>query len=252
LPTDFGDRWTRLAAAALLAVGIALGAAGCLGLDVGGTFRWPNAKTDQPVPARMAVVWRNDIQKKNGKNLLRGFEGKVQFFAADPPKPADKDKKDKDGWKKPDIPPKGIPADGTVTVYAFEETPDGKEGAGPSKKYVFPPKELRRVHREGPQGHEYNLWLAWDKVGGVQKHIRLLVRFDPTGGGQPVMSDNSRELLPGLTVQYASGQSPEMRRAPASSAGHPVSQADFGADADANRDPKSADASNANRLDETR
>jgi hypothetical protein len=254
--THLDDRRTRLAAAALIAVGIGVGAAGCLGLDVAGTLRWPGSKTEQPLPARMAVAWKNDIQKKSGKNMLRGFEGKVQFFAADPKpddKDKDKDKKDKGAEKKLEVAPKGIPADGTLTVYAFEETPDGKDGTGPSKKYVFPAKELRKVHREGPQGHEYNVWLAWDKVGGTETHIRLLARFDPTGGGQVVMSDNSREVLPGLTIQYASGVSPEMRKAPRDSSGHPVTHADFETDADASRDSKPpASASNANHLDETR
>jgi hypothetical protein len=252
--THLDDRRTRLAQAALIAVLIGVGATGCLGLDVATTLRWPGSKAEQPLPARVTVAWKNDIQKKSGKNMLRGFEGRVQFFAADP-KPADKDKekKDKDGWKKPEITPKGIPADGTLTVYAFEETPDGKDGTGPSKKYVFPAKELRKVHREGPQGHEYNVWLAWDKVGGTETHIRLLARFDPTGGGQVVMSDNSREVLPGLTIQYASGVSPETRKAPHDSTGHPVTHADFNTDAEASHDSKpAANASNANRLDETR
>jgi hypothetical protein len=250
LLTNSDNRWTRLVATALAAVGIALGAAGCLGLDVAGTFRWPGAKTEQPLAARMTVSWKNDMQKKAGKNMLRGFQGKVQFFAADPPKPAGKDKA-----KTPQVNPKGITAEGTLTIYAFEETPDGKEGAGagPSKKYVFPPKELRRVHREGPEGHEYDVWLAWDKVGGTERQIRLLARFDPAGGGQVVMSDNSREVLPGFKIEYASGQSPEKRKVPPDSAGRPILQADFETDADAARDSKPpANVSNANHVDETR
>jgi hypothetical protein len=247
-----GNRWTRLGAALFIALSLGLSAAGCLGLDVASTFRWPNSRSDQPVPARMTVAWKNDMQKKSGKNMLRGFEGKVQFFAADP-KPTGKDKdKKKDGETRIEAPPRGIPADGTLTVYAFEETPDGKEGTGPSKKYVFPTKELRKVHREGPQGHEYNVWLAWDKVGGPETHIRLLVRFDPTGGGQVVMSDNSRELLPGMTIQYASGVAPETRKAPRDSSGHPVTHADFETDAEPKRDSKSASASNANGFEDLR
>jgi hypothetical protein len=196
----------------------------------------------------MTVAWKNDVQKKAGKSMLRGFQGKVQFFAADPSKQSEKD-----GAKKPEVTPKGVLAEGTLTVYAFEETPDGKEGTGPSKKYVFPPKDLRRVHREGPQGNEYNIWLAWDKVGGPERHIRLLVRFDPAGGGQVVTSDNSREVLPGMTVQYASGQQPDMRKAPPDSAGHPVSDADFQPEPDATRDSKPpANVSNASRPEETR
>jgi hypothetical protein len=236
----------------LVALSLGLCAAGCLGLDVAGTFRWPGTKADQPLPARMTVAWKNDMQKKSGKNMLRGFEGKVQFFAADP-KPTGKDKdKGKDVEKKIEAPPKGILADGTLTVYAFEETPNGKEGAGPPKKYVFPAKELRRVHREGPQGHEYNVWLAWDKVGGSETHIRLLARFDPTGGGQVVMSDNSRELLPGMTIQYASGVAPETRKAPHDSSGQPVTHADFETDAEPKRDSKPATASNGNGFDDLR
>jgi hypothetical protein len=248
LLTTSGNRWTRLVAAALATVGIALSAAGCLGLDVAGTFRWPGAKSEQPLAARMTVAWKNDIQKKAGKNMLRGFEGKVQFFAADPPKPSGKDP----AKVSPPVNPKGIPAEGTLTVYAFEETPDGKEGAGPSKKYVFPAKELKRVHRDGPDGHEYDIWLAWDKVGGAERHIRLLVRFDPAGGGQVVMSDNSREVLPGLKIEYA-GQPPSMRKAPPDSAGRPIMQADFETEADAARDSKPpSSVSNANHVDETR
>ncbi len=193
--TDIGYRRTRITAAALIAVTVAVGTAGCLGLDVAGTFRWPGTKTDQPQAATMAVAWQNDVQKRACKNLMRGFQGKVQFLAA-APKPTGKD-----ADKQP--PPKAIAVDGTLTVYAFEETADGKQGAGPAKKYVFAGKDLKCVHREGPQGHEYNVWLAWDKAGGPERHIRLLMRFDPAGGGQPVMSDNSREVLPGVTVQYA-------------------------------------------------
>jgi hypothetical protein len=248
LQTYSGNRWIRLIAAGFAAVGIGLGAAGCLGLDVASTLRWPGAKTEQPLAARMTVTWKNDIQKKSGKNMLRGFEGKVQFFAADPPKLSGKD-----SAKTPESKPKSIPAEGMLTVYAFEESPDGKEGAGPSKKYVFPAKELRRVHRDGPEGHEYDIWLAWDKVGGNERHIRLLARFDPAGGGQVVMSDNSREVLPGMTIQYASGQSPENRKRPPDSSGHPISQADLEKDPDWAQDSKPpAKAADANRLDETR
>src|SRR5262249_7722424 len=154
------------------AASIGLIATGCLGLDVAGTFRWPSGKAEPPSAGRMTVSWKNDIQKKSGKNMLRGVEGKVQFFAADPPEPAEKE-----DWKAPEPKPKGIAIDGTLTVFAFEESADGKEGAGPSKKYVFPAKDLRKVHREGPDGHEYNIWMAWDKAGGNELHIRLLARF---------------------------------------------------------------------------
>jgi hypothetical protein len=244
-----GNRWTRLLAAALVAAGVGIGMAGCLGLDVAGTFRWPLTKSEQPQPARMTVAWTTDLQKKNGKNMLRGFQGKVQFFAAELPKP-DKDKPDKDKTdkeaKQPDLNAKSIPVDGTLTVYAFEETPGGKEGSGPSKKYVFPSKDLKKVHREGPQGPEYAIWLAWDKAGGPERHIRLLARFDPPGGGQPVMSENSREILPGLKVQYAAGVSPDAHKTVRDSTGHPVSEGDLQTEPQPLPDTKSpASASNA-------
>jgi len=243
--TDIGNRRTRIAAAALIAVTVGVGAAGCLGLDVAGTFRWPGTKTDQQQAAAMAVAWQNDIQKRNGKNLMRGFQGKVQFFAA-VPKPTGKDTD-----KQPLPPPKAVPVDGTLTVYAFEERADGKEGAGPPKKYVFAGKDLKRVHREGPQGPEYNVWLAWDKAGGPERHIRLLMRFDPAGGGQPVMSDNSREVLPGITVQFA-GPAPATRKAPADSSGRPVTDPDFPGEANASRDAKPPESpATAPRLDDT-
>jgi hypothetical protein len=245
LLTVFGARRTRVVAAALVAAGIGIGTAGCLGLDVAGTFRWPGSKSDQVQAARMTVVWKNDIQKKAAKNVLRGFQGKVQFFAADPPKAPSKD-----GEKKPEVNAKGMTVEGTLTVYAFEETPDGKQGSGPSKKYVFPAKDLKKVQHDGPQGHEYEIWLAWDKVGGPERHIRLLVRFDPAGGGQVVMSENSRETLPGLTVQYA-GQPPATRKAPPDSSGRPVSEADFETNSTSTRDSKPAANAAAPSFDDT-
>jgi hypothetical protein len=224
--------------AALVAAGVGIGTAGCLGLDVGGTFGWPLAKSEQPQPTRVTVAWMSDMQKKNGKSILRGFQGKVQFFAADLQKPADKDK-ESDQEKKRDVNAKSIAVDGTLTVYAFEETPGGKEGSGPSKKYVFPSKDLKKVHRDGPQGHEYSIWLAWDKAGGPERHIRLLARFDPPGGGQPVMSENSREILPGMKVEYAAGVSPEARKRVRDSTGRPVSEAELQTEPQPQTDSKS-------------
>jgi hypothetical protein len=74
----------------------------------------------------------------------------------------------------------------------------------------------------------------------------LLARFDPPGGGQPVMSENSREILPGMKVEYAAGVSPEARRTIRDSTGRPVSETDLQTEPQPLPDTKSpASASNA-------
>ena len=68
--------------------------------------------------------------------------------------------------------------------------------ARPDRKYAFTPQQLPLHYSKSKIGHSYSVWLPWDEVGGVQKEITLIVRFQPKEGAVAI-SDPCRQLLPG-------------------------------------------------------
>ncbi len=89
-----------------------------------------------------------------------------------------------------------IKVEGTLVVYAFDETDRDANNARPDRKYVFTPQQLPLHYSKSKVGHSYSVWLPWDEVGGLQKEITLIVRFEPKEGAVAI-SDPCRQLLPG-------------------------------------------------------
>jgi len=159
-------------------------AAGCARLDLASRLPWPGRDNKPAIPSQMSVIWTDTTLNQPGRPSVRGFGGRVMFYgkAGGPP----------------------VKVDGRVTVYAFDET-DAKSGSAPQKKYVFEPAQLPAHYSESKLGHSYSFWLPWDEVGGPPRQISLMVRFEPVGG-PAVVSENSRQLLPGI------GEAPESAR----------------------------------------
>ena len=102
-----------------------------------------------------------------------------------------------------------VKVDGTLVVYAFDETDRDANNARPDRKYVFTPEQVPPHYSKSKIGHSYSVWLPWDQVGGVQKEITLIVRFQPKEG--PVaIGEPARQLLPGRIV----ANEPGLRRLP--------------------------------------
>lgn len=139
--------------------------------------KFPWSKEDKPqTPHKMTAVWTHTVLNQVGKRGVRGFGGRLMFY---------KRKSDE-----------AIKVEGTLTVYAFDESGEHHK-TSPDRKYVFLPVKLEDHYSKSDIGHSYSIWIPWDEVGGEQKQISLITRFEPKDG-TPIMSDNVRKLLPGI------------------------------------------------------
>ena len=157
-------------------------------------FGWIGKKgSEEPepqVPARMTAMWTDTVLHQPGQPGVRGFGGRVMFYAASHADSA--------------------AVDGRLIVYAFDDT--GRDPTSnlsdspmplrskPVRKYVFPAEHLAEHYSESQLGHSYSFWLPWDEVGGPQRHLSLIARFEGTSGAV-VMADPSRHILPGTVTQ---------------------------------------------------
>jgi hypothetical protein len=104
---------------------------------------------------------------------------------------------------------KPVAVDGTFTVLAFDDTetkgvPSSPETKSPEKKYVIPADQLPSHYSKSELGHSYSFWLPWDEVGGPERRICLVARFEPRKG-RPVVSHPSHHVLPGAKGEKGSG-----------------------------------------------
>ena len=161
----------RLLAGLLLAAWLAPAAHG------DGWPYWPFKKEDKPgKPDKIVAVWSDTVLTQTGRPALRGFGGRLMFYEGKNEEP--------------------VKVEGNLVVYAFDETDRDANNARPDRKYAFTPEQLPGHYSKSKVGHSYSVWLPWDEVGGVQKEITLIVRFQPKEGPAAI-SDPCRELLPG-------------------------------------------------------
>ncbi len=151
-------------------------AAGCSQLDLRKGIPWADATEDAQQPVRVVAVWTDTVMSRAGALPTRGFGGRLMFFA---------DKQDKP-----------IKVQGTLVVYAFDESRGDNQKHVPDRRYVFRAEELDNHYSKSKLGHSYSVWLPWDTVGGPQREITLLVRFVGTSGGV-LVGEPSTHLLPG-------------------------------------------------------
>ena len=161
---------------------------------------WPFHKDDKPgKPDKIVVLWTDTVLTQANQPPRRGFGGRLMFYEG----------------KKEDP----IKVEGTLIVYAFDETGRDPNNARPDRKYVFTAEQLPAHYSKSKIGHSYSVWLPWDEVGGMQKEITLIVRFEPKTGPVAV-GEQCRQLLPGMlpqqraangisSVQPASYETPE-------------------------------------------
>jgi hypothetical protein len=91
-----------------------------------------------------------------------------------------------------------VKVDGTLVVYAFNETNRDPTNVVPDRKIVYPAKEFERLHTDTKLGHSYSIWVPWDEAGGPPAHISLIARFIPSKGTGVIASEQVRLLLPGI------------------------------------------------------
>jgi len=201
---------------------------GCSTWNLNKATFWPFGNDKPGTPDKIVAIWTDTVLYKSNQTPGRGFGGRVMFYQAKNEQP--------------------IKVDGSIVVYAFDETNRAAGSSRPDRKYVFTPDQIPAHYSKSKIGHSYSLWIPWDEVGGPQKEITLVVRFEPKGEAGVVVSEPTRQLLPGMTTSVA----PEVSKiptegaavgmTPAQSTSQPVQQASYNAatpptTASANADP---------------
>lgn len=167
----------------------------------------PGSKDPEPkVPGRILAIWTDAVHHKQGEPAQRGFGGRVVFYD--------------DNEKDP------IEVEGTLTVYAFADE-DGSQSKQPERKFIFEAEQLKKHYSRCSLGHSYSVWLPWDTVGGPNRQISLITRFEGSQGGT-VISEPARKLLPGVEMQKLTANSEEALAQPDSPGNvHPIRLASF-------------------------
>jgi hypothetical protein len=170
--------FSRISRTGLISLAALLAAAGCSSLKFQTPSFWPFADDKPGSPTQVVATWTDTVMYQPNQVPQRGFGGRLMFY--------EKDKKDP------------IKAEGTLTVYAFEENANDPNKSRPDRKYVFTKEQLAQHYSKSKIGHSYSVWLPWDAAGGQQKEVSLIVRFTPDQGSV-IVSDQSKHLMPGET-----------------------------------------------------
>lgn len=145
-------------------------------VDIPNGIPWRNDEPRIGAPRSMVTTWTDAVRQQQGAPSERGFGGRIFFYEYDESTP--------------------IKVDGQLVVYAYDETNRVPTDARPTKRYVFPAEQFARHESTSEMGVSYSVWLPWDN-SGPQTEVSLIARFEPAGGGTLVMSDQTRQRLPG-------------------------------------------------------
>lgn len=129
------------------------------------------------VPDRMLPIWTDTVLHQPAQPAVRGFGGRLYFY---------RDQKDNP-----------IKVEGSLTVYVFDGDKASSTQAVPLKKFVITPEQLASHHSTTSLGDSYSVWIPWDLVGGPNRTLSLVARFDGRNGGT-VLSEPATKLLPGV------------------------------------------------------
>jgi hypothetical protein len=134
-------------------------------------------KPEPEIPTRLVATWSDATLNTPGEASKRGFGGRLIFF--------------KDETQDP------VRVEGQLVVYAYDESAQATPGAAPTRRYIVMPEQLAKQEGDSTLGPYYSVWLPWDDVGGPQKKISLITRFEPKGG-PIVLGEQTQHLLPGV------------------------------------------------------
>jgi len=157
-------------------------------LDIRRAVGFKQEKIVSPqVPTRLVSTWTDTVLHRQGQKSQRGFGGRLLFFS-----------------KKTDDP---VRVEGQLVVYAFDESGRADHETQPTKRFIFPSEQFVRHESKSQVGASYSVWLPWDEMGGEQKNISLIARFEPIGGTL-IVGEQTKHLLPGVQRLAASDTTP--------------------------------------------
>ncbi len=174
----------------LAVVLIAASFCGCAKMELSDSLPWLDSEPEPQVPKRMVTVWSDAVLHHAGKPSVRGFGGRLMFYTKDPDQP--------------------VMVDGQMTIYAFDDEDQDQGDSTPEKKFLFPTENFPEHYSESSLGPSYSFWIPWNEVGGFQRQLSLVARFQDASG-KVVMSKMSHVTLPGR-LRAANGFAAETGR----------------------------------------
>jgi hypothetical protein len=145
------------------------------------TFNWPWKKDEpKPLPDRILAVWTDSVLHQPNQPGVRGFGGRVYFYAKEDTDPID--------------------VDGSLAVYVFDADDINVSGQKPLRKFVFTADQFNEHMSKTSIGPSYSVWLPWGEIGGPPRRLSLIARFEGRDGGTTI-SDPTIKLLPGVPLQ---------------------------------------------------
>jgi hypothetical protein len=177
-----GQNLSRSRCLLTVAIVLATMLSGCAKFDMKRRIPWGDGKDGEPeTPMKVVACWTDTVMQTEGKPAMRGFGGRLTFYGQTETEP--------------------VKVDGTLVIYAFDETGGQTEKVTPDRKFVFQPDQFEQHCTDGKRGCSYSFWIPWDVAGGEQREISLIARFTPKKGGV-VVSEQTRHLLPGTVPQF--------------------------------------------------
>ena len=120
----------------------------------------PLAKNAPKTPVRMVDAWNSYALTTPDGTVMRGMAGRVHFY-------------DSHGEDQ------AVKVDGDLTVYVFDGNEDDPAHTKPTNVFQFKAATLdQHYSHQKPFGHGYNFFLPMDKIGGAEKPISIIARFD--------------------------------------------------------------------------
>ncbi|MDR3232871.1 MAG: hypothetical protein LBT46_04270 [Planctomycetaceae bacterium] len=144
----------------------------------------PLAKNAAKTPAKIVDVWNPCVQTTTDGQALRGLAGRIHFYG--------NSKKNQ-----------AVKVDGDVTVFVFDGQEKKPEHAKPLKVYHFSADVLEKQHYafKKPLGHGYNFFLPFDALGGPERNLVLMTRFDDRLESQLVIAPPVNTVLSGTQIE---------------------------------------------------
>jgi hypothetical protein len=187
-----GRRARSMPMAWLLAVAsLCAGPTGCTSLDLKDKLSFGKSADDKPqVPTKIIEVWSEEVLQQQGEKTVRGFAGRVMFYAADDSKP--------------------VKVDGTFSLFVFDDVDRDNGFTAPERRFVYRPEELAKYYSKSELGHSYSIWLPWDEVGGPERKLCLIARFEPKKGPM-VVAKPCLKTLSGVSPKQGETPKPSVR-----------------------------------------
>jgi hypothetical protein len=157
-----------------LPVWASLALSGCSGLNIREKL-FPS-DDDPKIPVRLVDVWSDEMLEDPNLPPVQGFGGRVMFYTQEETKP--------------------VVVEGKFVVYVFDEQDSDTNYTTPERTFVYPAEKLSKYYRKSELGHSYNFWVPWGEIGGPERKLVIIARFEPAKGA-PILSKPCHKTLAG-------------------------------------------------------